>query len=145
MSGEVTGIGTEFRRWNSTTQLWVPLANVKNISGPGMSRTVIDTTNLSTAGGYRTFIAGLRTPGSITFTMAFNRDAYDLMKADFESDVLQNYEIVLPDAEETSIEFEGLVTELPLTIPADDVITANVTIQISGVVTFDSGSGPSPT
>ena len=56
----------------------------------------------------------------------------------------QNYEIVLPDAENTTLEFEGLVTELPLTVPADDKVTADVTIQITGEVTLNSGSGPSP-
>jgi len=38
------------------------------------------------------------------------------------------------------LEFEGLVTELPLTVPAEDKITIDVTIQISGAVTVNSGS-----
>ena len=62
------------------------------------------------------------------------------MNTDFESDDLQNYEIVLPDDEDTSLEFEGLVTELPLTIPMDNKITADVTIQVSGRVTMNSGA-----
>jgi hypothetical protein len=66
------------------------------------------------------------------------------MKTDFESDTAQNYEIVLPDTATTTLEFEGLVTELPLTIPPDDKVTADVVIQISGEVTLESGSGPSP-
>jgi hypothetical protein len=68
------------------------------------------------------------------------------MKNDFESDVAQNYEIVLPDKDEdgdylySSFEFEGLVTELPLEIPTDDKVTANVTIKINGFVAFNTGS-----
>lgn len=139
----ISGIGTLFRRWNSTTGEWENIAEINNINGPGMSRNTIDTTALDTEGGYMTFIAGLRDPGTITMPMNFTRDGYEQMKEDFESDTPQNYEIVLPDADTTSLEFEGLVTELPLTIPPEDKVTIDVTIQISGQVTLESGSGPS--
>ena len=117
------GVGAEFRRWNSGTGAWVAIAKIMSIDGPSMSRDTYDTTALDTTGGYRTFIAGFRDPGNISLSMIFDRDGYDTMKDDFESDTLQNYEIVLPDADNTSLEFEGLVTELPLSIPADDKIT----------------------
>ena len=138
-----TGVGTQFRRWNSTTGIWEKLADIKNISGPTMSRATHDSTTLDTTGGYSTFIAGLRDAGTISLTMNFNRNSYELMKNDFESDTIQNYEIVLPDAENTTLEFEGLVTEVPLDIPTTDLMTASVTIKISGPVTLESGSGPS--
>lgn len=139
----ISGKGTEFRRWNSTSGAWEAIAGVLTITGPGMSRDTIDTTALDTAGGYRTFMGGFRNPGTYTFTMLFDRTYYDLMKADFESDDLQNYEVVLPDDDNTSFEFEGLITELPLSIPPDDKVTADITIQVSGEVTIESGSGPS--
>ena len=139
----VAGVGAEFRRWNSLTGAWVAIANINSITGPGMTRDTIDTSALDTPGGYRTFIAGFRNAGTISLSMNFNRDDYETMKDDFESDTLQNYEIILPDDETTSLEFQGLVTELPLTIPPDDKITVDVTIQISGQVTLESGSGPS--
>ena len=63
---------------------------------------------------------------------------------DFENDDAQNYEICLPDDDQTSVEFEGLVTELPLSIPADDKVTADVTIQVTGAVTVNSGSTQTP-
>ena len=63
-----------------------------------------------------------------------------LFRSDFESPIAQNYQIILPDEFETSLEFEGLVTELPLTIPTDDKITADVTIKITGDVVVPSGS-----
>lgn len=137
------GLGTQFRRWNSTTGAYDTVAFIRNITGPGMSRTTIDSTALDTVGGYMTFLAGLRDPGSIVLNMMFDRASYDTMKTDFEDDALQSYEIVLPDDDTTTLEFTGLVTELPLTIPADDVITVDVTIKISGQVNLESGSGPS--
>jgi predicted secreted protein len=108
-----------------------------------MSRGTSDTTALDTAGGYKTFIGAFRDAGTISLSMNFTRDTYEQMKDDFEDSATKNYEIVLPDDETTTLEFEGLVTELPLSVPTDDVITTDVTIKISGQVTLDSGSGPS--
>ena len=139
MSDAKAGVGTEFRRWSGSA--WDTISEINSITGPGMSRDVIDVTSLDSTDGYREFITGFRNAGTIALSMNFTRSTYDTMQTDFESDDLQNYEIVLPDAENTTLEFEGLVTELPLTIPPDDKITADVTIQISGAVTINSGSG----
>jgi len=135
----VVGTGTVFRRWNTTNSTWETIAGITNIGGPSASRDVHDTTAFDTTGGYRTFITGLRDAGEITLSMLFDRAGYDTILSDFESDDLQNYEIVLPDDDETSIEFEGLVTGFPLTIP-DTPITLEVTIKISGAITVNSGS-----
>jgi len=143
MSNAIAGVGTKFRRWNGTA--WEDIAEITSITGPSMSRDTIDVTSLDSVGGYREFIAGFRDAGTVTLSMNFTRDTYDLMKGDFESDDLKNYEIILPDDEETSLEFEGLVTELPLTIPTDDKVTADVTIKISGQVVVNSGSGSATT
>jgi predicted secreted protein len=109
-----------------------------------MTRDTIDVTSLDSTGGYREFITGFRDAGTLTLTMNFTRSTFNTMKEDFESDTAKNYEIVLPDDENTTLEFEGLVTELPLEISPDDKITASVTIKITGQVTVNSGSGPSP-
>lgn len=139
MSSAISGVGTLFRRWSGTA--WVNIAEVNSISGPSKSRETIDVTSLDSTDGYREFIAGFRDGGSVNFSMNFTRNGYDLMDADFESDELQDYEIVLPDADKTSFEFLGLVTELPLDITGDDKITCDVVIKISGKVTINSGSG----
>lgn len=138
-SNAVAGVGTEFRRWSGTA--WVSIAEVNSITGPGMTRETIDVTSLDSTGGYREFIASFRDAGTVQLNMNFSRTTYDLMKADFESNELQLYEIVLPDAETTSFEFNGFVTECPLNIPTDDKISSDVVIKISGSVEVDSGSG----
>lgn len=134
-----TGVGTVFKRWNTNTSAWDRIAEVNSIAGPTMTRDTIDTTSLDTTGGYRTFIAGFRNAGTLTINMNFTRAAFELMKADFESDVVQNYEIELPDVDNTSLEFEGLVVECPLEIP-EGKVAMTTKIQITGPVTLDSGS-----
>lgn len=139
MSNAIAGVGTVFQRWNGAA--WDKLAEINSISGPTKTRDFIDVTSLDSVGGYREFIAGFRDGGTVTLNMNFTRATYDLMNADFEDEESQFYEIVLPDADETSFEFLGLVTELPLEITTDDKVTANVTIKVNGKVEVNSGSG----
>ena len=134
-----SGMGTIFSRWNSTTAKFVPVAQIKKISWSGMTRKTFDTTVLSTPGGYETFGVGLRSAGNIKLDMNFSRSAWALMKADFDSDTIQHYMLLLPDADNTTFEFEGVVTECPLDVP-QDAITTSVTIKINGSVLTESGS-----
>jgi len=138
MSEAVTGVGAIFHRWDGL-HTWAAIAEINNIGGPSMTRDTIDATSLDSTDGYREFIAGFRDGGTVVLNMNFWRNTYALFKADFESDTLGNYEIILPDDDTTTLEFTGLVTELPLTIPPDDKITVDVSIKISGKVTLNSG------
>ena len=136
-SSAVSGVGTKFQRWSGST--WVTLAEVNSITGPTMTRDFIDVTSLDSTGGYREFITGFRDAGTISCTMNFTHASYELLLADFESAVAQNYQIILPDVGDTGFCFEGLVTEIPLSIPADDKVTVDLTIKISGQVLINSG------
>ena len=134
-----SGMGTIFSRWNTTKSKWEEVGEIKKIGWSGMSRKTFDTTVLSTPGGYETFGVGLRTAGSLKLDMNFTRTVYELMKADFDSDALQNYELMLPDVDNSTFEFEGCVTECPFDVPQDQ-ITFSVTIKVNGAVTAGSGS-----
>jgi predicted secreted protein len=127
-----TGKGTIFNRYNTGTSAYEPIANINSISGPSSSRETVDVTTLDSEGGYREFIGSLRDAGDISLSMNFDKDTYALMKTDYESDTIQKYQIVLPDTDNTTFEFEGLVTELPVEIPLDDKVTADISIKISG-------------
>jgi predicted secreted protein len=137
MSQAISGVGTAFHRWNGSH--WDAIAEITSIKGPGVKRDQIEVTNLDSTGGYKEFIAGFRESGTISLSMNFIRNNYDLLLADFETDVAGNYEIILGDAVHTSFEFEGLVTELPLNISAKDAITMDVTILVTGKILINSG------
>lgn len=108
-SQAISGIGTKFARFNSESSAgtWENIAEVNNISGPSKSRETIDVTSLDSVGGYREFIASIKDGGNVTFSMNFTKAGYDLMNDDFESDILQDYRIALPDVGKTALEFEG--------------------------------------
>lgn len=138
-SNAIAGVGTKFYRWSGSA--WVAIAEVNSITGPSMTRDFIDVTSLDSTGGFREFITGFRDAGTLTLAMNFTHDTYTAMKEDFENNAHVHYNITLPDAQFTSLEFAGLVTEIPLTIPTDDKVTADVTIKISGTVDLTSGTG----
>jgi len=136
-----SGVGVSFQRWAAVGSSgdWAEIAEIRSITGPSMTRDTIDTTTLNTEGGYRTFITGFRNPGTLALSMNYTRAGYEALKDDFENDDLQNYRIVLPDDDETVLEFEGIVTEIPLTIP-EELIAVDTVIQISGKVDLYSNS-----
>jgi predicted secreted protein len=143
MSKAISGVGTIFRKWDPLlvpANKWVNIAEISNIDGPGRSRDTIDVTSLDSTGGYREFIGGFRDGGTVALSMNFTRATYEIMGDDFDSDTVVNYEIILPDIEHTTIEFQGTVTELGLGIPMDDKISSDVTIKVSGRVVVNSGA-----
>ena len=136
-SAAVSGVGTTFKRWDGSK--YVALAEVNSITGPSMTRAFLDVTSLDSTGGYREFITGFRDAGTISLKMNFTAASYAAVKEDFQSAVANQYLITLSDTTLSSLEFEGLVTELPLSIPTDDKISADCTIKISGEVIFTTG------
>ena len=139
MSNAISGVGTVFKRSNmASTPVFSAIAEINSIQGPDKSRETIDVTSLDSTGGYREFIAAFRDAGQVQLEMNFTRDGYLDMNDDFEIDTLVDYQIVLPDSGNTTIDFSGLVVNLGLAIPMDDKITAPVTIKISGAVEITS-------
>lgn len=138
-SQAVTGMSTKFERSDGAGG-WTKLAEVYNIAGPGMTRETVEVTSYDSPDGYREKIAGLRDAGTLTFTMNFRKDNYTVVKSDFDSDERVQYRVVLPDEDETTMTFWGLVTELPLTVPEGDRITCDVTIEISGPVEIEEAT-----
>jgi len=141
MSDAIASVGTQFRRYDPSTTSWVRQAEVLSINGPTKTRETIDVTNLDSTGGYREFIASFRDGGTVQLSMNFTRATYEQMNDDFEDDEAKNYEIVLPDAETTTLEFVAFVTDLPLAIAVGNQVTADVTLKVTGQPVLNSGSG----
>lgn len=132
VSSAIAGVGATFLR-NA-----VLLTEVNTITGPNRSRDTIDVTTLDSVGGYREFIGGFRDGGEVTLDMNWTRAGFDLLNIDFEASVSQSYSIVMPDTGATDFSFQGWVTNISKTIPADEKITMTVTIKIDGQITETS-------
>ena len=134
----ISGVGVEFHRWNGST--WESISEITSIKGPGMKRETIEVTNIDSTGGWKEYITGFKDAGTISLSMNFSRGNLDQFMADFDDPNEQYYEIVIPDTDMTTIEFTGLVTEVPLNISAKEAITNDVTIQLTGKPVVNSGA-----
>jgi predicted secreted protein len=135
-----SGVGTMFQRLDPVSSTYASIAEVNSITGPTMTRGTIDVTSLDSDSGYRESISGFRDAGTVTLAMNFTAEGYASLKEDFESPDLNWYRIVLSNPEVTTIEFQGLVNELPVDIKPDDKVTATCTIKITGAVILGSGT-----
>ncbi len=130
----IAGVGAKFQRWSGSA--YVDISQITNVTGPSASREMTDVTALDTTGGYRKFIGSFRDSGTLNVSMNFTNAGYKQMKTDFESATPVGYQLSLPDeaagALGTSVQFYGLVQELPLTVPTDAQVTADIVIKISG-------------
>jgi predicted secreted protein len=124
------GVGTLFKRGADT------VAEINSISGPNMTRDIIDVTSLDSTGGYREFIPGFRDGGEVTLSCNWVRDEWDDWLADFHSDTIQTYTIVLSNDETTEISFSAYCVGMGVEVPMDDKVTNEVTLKISGAVTL---------
>lgn len=138
-SNAITAQGTVLRRGNGASpETFQTVGEITKFDGPGGSASVIDVTTLqSTAKEKR---MGLADEGQFTFTM--NLDPTDTqqtgLRADRAARTLRNFQLQLADGAMTTLLFSAFVLEFKISGAVDQVVTASVTLEISGPVT---GSG----
>lgn len=124
----------------------VAVAEIQDISGPGMSKDAIEVTHQDgTAGdGYRKFLSGWRDGGEVSINAnwipkAVSQAGASGILAKFESDDLQEYTIEVPADGTSSIDivFNGIVTAFTCDLPMEEQGKLDFTVKVSGKVTVD--------
>ena len=140
MATAMLGQGTQLARWNSTLSppAFEDIDGISNLSGPSASTDQLDVTTLD--GSARVFIAGLLEPGEVTFT-AFYDPADPVQKRiedDFTAGTAVDYKITFGSsaAGTETVTFSAIPTTYSLSASADSAVTLDVTLKISGTVTF---------
>ena len=113
----------------------VALANLTSIDGIGVSSDTIETTNLSTEGGYRTFLSSLKDAGEVSLSGHFDFASHTVLLADFEDGSVDTYTIEFPDvgAEHgTQWTFTAVVTAFSTSAELEDLIGFEATLKVSG-------------
>lgn len=136
----IAGVGTKLYYSTTVGGVYTQVAEVPNIQGPNQTKNTYDVTDLDSTGGYNEFIGGFKNGGEVTLDMFFTHDGYAAMKTIFESASNYFWKIVLPNDEQSIFGFEAPCTALGTQIPADEKVTAPVTLKVSGAPTFIKGS-----
>lgn len=117
------------------TEVFTTIAEVKDISGPAMTLNMEDATSHD-SGGWREEIATLLEAGDISFDINYTADeTHDtLQAAQYGRDRL-NFQLVFPLTPAVTKEFSGYVTSFNFGAPVEGILTASVTIRVSGAIT----------
>lgn len=113
------------------------VANLTNISGPGISRDTVDTSSHSMEDLFRKFKGALIDGGE--FTVEGNLTSFDASN-DFYSKVEDEdpttMTVEFPSGAEWS--FDGIVTGFNTDAPLEDKLTFDATVKVSGKPTFQA-------
>lgn len=113
----------------------VAIANLTSIDGVGVSSDTIETTNLSTEGGYRTFVTSLKDAGEVSISGHFEHSLHATLLDDFEAGTIDTYTIEFPDMATTNgtqWTFSAVVTAFSTSAELEDLIGFEATLKVSG-------------
>lgn len=125
----IVSMGTTLRKGDLT------IANLTSIDGVGVSSDTIETTNLSTDGGYRTFVTSLKDAGEVSISGHFDFASHNVLLEDFEAGTVDTYTIEFPDVDATNgtqWTFTAVVTAFSTSIELEDLIGFEATLKVSG-------------
>ena len=106
------------------------VAEVTNLTPPGMTRDTVDATHLESPDGYKEFIAGLKESGEATLTVQYDPSESDILFDAFENGSGE-FQITFPN--KVTLTFDGIVTGYEWNdVVADDKMSATFTVKCSG-------------
>ena len=137
-TGARPGIGAKLNRWDTSasTGVWDTLSEVFAIDWGGATREVLTAFKLDNVDDYVNKLQGTLNGNSVTVSIYFTKNQFAELKTDQETRGNMNYQIVFPDGE--ALEWEGFITELPVALGSDDVMSGEVVIEIDGKPDFVS-------
>lgn len=143
MTEGVIGLGTLLKIGDGALpENFSAIAEVKDITGPGLSREFAEFTHQQSSGGYREYKPTFKNSGDVTFKCNFLPDdttqgfATTGLLKDYEDGVLRNFELLFPDAGATKASFAAYVANIQPTAPVGSALELNVTLRITGPVTW---------
>lgn len=118
-----------------SSETFTTIPEIKTFSGPGGSATVIDVSDLSSLAREKRM--GLNDEGQLSFTINYipSNTQHALLRTQRASRELTSFQLVFTDTPATTWEFEAYVNGFSTSAAVDGVVEAQVTLEISGVIT----------
>jgi hypothetical protein len=136
--------GTGVTLATEIASVYTVIAQIRDINGPNQSADTIETTSRDNANLFKTYLAGLRDGGEVSFDLLYDPDlvthsasaAGGLVKL-LQDGTLNNFRISFPDAAPvTTVTFSGIVTAFTPKSPMNDALAADCTIKVSARPTW---------
>lgn len=143
MSNAVAGYGTLLKLGDGGgPETFTTIAEVKDVTGPGMEADTIESTNHSSPNGWKEYLAGMLDAGEVTFSVNFipsdatQDDATGLIFV-MKQRLKRNFQLLWPGPGANRLcAFPALVTGFEPTAPVDDALTADITLKVTGEPIF---------
>ena len=130
MSG-LDGFGTKLLRSDmGSSPTFTELAGITSISGPGISREILDVTAHDSADAYREFLGGVKDPGEVSVDVNYDPSEHDVWVDDLDDVTPRDYQIEFPDG--TIWDFAAFLTSFEPTAPFDNKLTASASFKVTG-------------
>jgi hypothetical protein len=116
-------------------EVFTLVGQITSIDGPSGSAAVIDVTTLdSTAREKR---MGLPDEGQVTLEVIYDpaNVQQEGLRSDRAARTLRNFQVVLTDLGSTTFSFSAFVLEFSRALSVDAVVTASITLEITGAET----------
>lgn len=125
---------------------YTEIASVMSISGPSMTRTVVDNTTFDALNNFRTRQFGMRDGAEVTLEIVFDPDEpthddtvnglFDLYNDD--ANPLRNWRLAISNSGK-GFEFAAAVTGFDFNLAGvDDNVMATITLSVSGPVSIET-------
>ena len=140
-TGALSSFGTLIKMGDggTPTETFTTIAEVRDISGPAFALGTEEVTNHDSA-GWREYVPTLLEAGEVSFDLNFKGDATQGFAAGSVYSAMtgktkKNFTITLPSGVGSSndvISFAGYVTGFEISAPVEGVLSASLTIMITG-------------
>lgn len=117
------------------------IAQVRDINGPAVSVDAIDASH--SGSGWKKYLPGLIDGGEVTFDIAYDPDLathsataapglpyYQIQRS------VKTYKVLFPDTTPASASFSAFVTKFTPKAPYAGLLTADVTLKLTGAITW---------
>ena len=117
---------------------YVPVAEVKSLGGPSMSRDAVDATNFDSPDDYEEPIPGLKKGGEVSLVLNFrpehvSQGATAGLLKDFQDGIVRNWRIEWPQFPNTpTLTYPGFLTGWEPSSAAKKLISVAVSIKVTG-------------
>lgn len=122
-------------------EAFTAVAEVKNVGGPSFSRDGEDATHHQSSGAWEESVPTILRSGEISLEVNLipadpTHDASTGVLADLVGGDVRNWQLVLPDTDETTWSFAGYVNKYETGFPVSGVLTASIGIKLTGQPTL---------
>lgn len=138
MGDAISAQGTIIERDPLGGGSFAAIAELRDISGPALSRNPIETTNHNDAD--ENYVVGIRRYGEVTFTIGYiptegSHDSSSGIINSWQDGDRDVFRITYPDGSE--FVFSGYINNFAVNAPLDDGLTADVSIRTTGGMIFN--------